>query len=175
VELDSVDEQILSLLGEEGRRSNRELARLIGVTEGTIRTRVRRLLSENVMQIVAGVNPEWKGYKIDSSFSVRAEFGRVKDIANRLVRYPEIRFVALTTGADDIRFTAMFKSHEHFSEFLTVELVAIPGILQVRTSTAMVVLKHTYDWRPVPKPPDTDGRDEDGQEDGQEDGEEEKP
>jgi Lrp/AsnC family transcriptional regulator, regulator for asnA, asnC and gidA len=158
VELDSVDEQILGLLGEEGRRSNRELARIIGVTEGTIRARIRRLLADNVMQIVAGVNPEWKGYKIDASFSLRVEFQRAREIAERLVTYPEIRFVALTTGADDIRFTVMFKSHEHFSEFLTVELAAIPGILQVRTSMAMTVLKHTYDWRPVPKPPEDDDR-----------------
>ncbi|MQA81926.1 MAG: AsnC family transcriptional regulator [Streptosporangiales bacterium] len=147
-----MDEQILALLGEEGRRSNRELARIIGVAEGTIRTRIRRLLAENVMQIVAGVNPEWKGYKIDSSFSLRVEFGRAREIAERLVTYPEIRFVALTTGADDIRFTAMFPSHEHLSEFLTVELPGIPGIRQVRNSTALTVLKHTYDWRPVPKP-----------------------
>ncbi|SFN99352.1 MULTISPECIES: Lrp/AsnC family transcriptional regulator [Actinomadura] len=153
MELDAVDERILQLLGEEGRRSNRELARIIGVTEGTIRSRVRRLLAENVMQIVAGVNPEWKGYSIDSSFSLRVEFDKAKDIATRLVGYPEIRFVALTTGADDIRFTAMFKSHEHFKEFVTVELAGIPGILQVRTSTALSVLKHTYDWRPVPKEP----------------------
>jgi Lrp/AsnC family transcriptional regulator for asnA, asnC and gidA len=152
VELDGVDEQILALLGEEGRRSNRELARIIGVAEGTIRTRIRRLLAENVMQIVAGVNPEWKGYKIDSSFSLLVEFGRAREVAERLVTYPEIRFVALTTGADDVRFTAMFRSHEHFSEFLTGELTAIPGIRRVRTSTALTVLKHTYDWRPVPKP-----------------------
>ena len=164
MELDSVDEEILRLLGEEGRRSNRELARLIGVAEGTIRTRIRRLLAANVMQIVAGVNPEWKGYTVDTSFSIRVEFGKAREIASKLVAYPEIRFVALTTGTDDIRFTAMFRSHDHFSQFLTVELAGIAGILEVRTSTALAVLKHTYDWRPVPKEPDLDDDTDEGTE-----------
>ncbi|TQC42449.1 Lrp/AsnC family transcriptional regulator [Rhodococcus sp. WS4] len=148
--MDEVDRRIASLLGEDGRRSNRELGRLIGVTEGTIRNRIQRLLSENVMQIVAGVNPEWQGYTIDCSFSLRVEQPRLRRIAEYLATLSETRYIALTSGVDDVRFTAMFVDHDHLAEFSTNTLARVEGIIEVRTSIALKTIKHTYDWRPVP-------------------------
>lgn len=154
--MDDVDERIAALLSEDGRRSNRELARLIGVAEGTIRNRIRRLLADDVMQIVAGVNPEWQGYTIDCSVSLRVAFDQVQQVAEQLAALPEIRYLALTTGADDIRFTVMFKSQEDFATFFAEYLHSIPGIHRVTTSIAVTVRKHTYDWRPSPRPDDAD-------------------
>lgn len=156
--MDEIDRQIASLLGEDGRRSNRELARIIGVTEGTIRNRINRMLSDNVMQIVAGVNPEWQGYTIDGSFSLRVEQPRVQAVAEFLAGLPETRYIALTSGVDDIRFTAMFTDHEHLAEFSTTTLGQVSGIIEVRTSLVLTTVKHTYDWRPLPQP-NTDSED----------------
>jgi Lrp/AsnC family transcriptional regulator, regulator for asnA, asnC and gidA len=148
--MDELDRQIARLLGEDGRRSNRELARIIGVTEGTIRNRIHRMLSDNVMQIVAGVNPEWQGYTIDASFSLRVEQPNIRTVAEFLARLPETRYIALTSGVDDIRFTAMFTDHDHLADFTMNTLTQVEGLIEVRTSLALATVKHTYDWRPVP-------------------------
>ena len=44
--LDSLDQEILKLLEENSRYSNSEIARKTGVSEGTIRNRIRRLIRE---------------------------------------------------------------------------------------------------------------------------------
>ncbi|MFM9125403.1 MAG: Lrp/AsnC family transcriptional regulator, partial [Actinomycetota bacterium] len=43
IPLDATDEAILRALQEDGRRSYRSVARDVGVSEGTVRARVRKL------------------------------------------------------------------------------------------------------------------------------------
>ena len=56
--MDSIDLQIMSFLGENCRISNRELARRIGVSEGTIRQRLNRLVNNGDLRLTAQVNIE---------------------------------------------------------------------------------------------------------------------
>jgi len=51
--VDEVDNKIIAALRQDGRKSNVELGREIGVSEGTIRKRVARLIQEGIMQVIA--------------------------------------------------------------------------------------------------------------------------
>ena len=53
VELDEIDGKLIELLQRNGRASNIELARQMGVSEGTIRRRFRNLVKEEVIRVVA--------------------------------------------------------------------------------------------------------------------------
>lgn len=144
--LDEIDRQIVELLRESGRRSNRDVARVIGVTEATVRARMRRLLNEGIMQIVAVTNPVKRGYTMDVSFSIKVDFDRLMAIAHQLAALENVRYLAVTTGYDDIRFSALFRSTDDFRRFLTETLTAMPGIRKVETSQVIALVKHTYDW-----------------------------
>ena len=54
--MDELDQRIIGLLQMDGRASNAALARELGVTEGTIRRRVSRLIQEDVISIAAVPN-----------------------------------------------------------------------------------------------------------------------
>ena len=46
--MDELDRRIISLLQLDGRASNAKIAREVGVSEGTVRRRLRRLIQEDV-------------------------------------------------------------------------------------------------------------------------------
>ena len=60
--MDGLDHRIVSLLQMDGRASNAALARELGVSEGTIRRRVSRLIQEDAISIAAVPNIEKLGY-----------------------------------------------------------------------------------------------------------------
>ncbi len=51
--LDEIDNQLINLLQRDGRASNIDLARQMGVSEGTIRRRFRNLVKEEIIRVVA--------------------------------------------------------------------------------------------------------------------------
>jgi len=57
IQIDTVDSQMIQLLQKDGRISNIAIAKKIGIAESTVRTRLKRLIDENIIQIVAMSNP----------------------------------------------------------------------------------------------------------------------
>ncbi|HBQ39888.1 MAG TPA: Lrp/AsnC family transcriptional regulator, partial [Halieaceae bacterium] len=54
--LDDIDRQIVVRLSEDARISNRQIATDLGVTEGTVRARVKRMEEERQIRITAVTN-----------------------------------------------------------------------------------------------------------------------
>ena len=60
--LDQLDCQMIELLQKDGRISNTDIAKQIGMSEATVRTRLNRLIQEEFIQIVAVSNPIKLGF-----------------------------------------------------------------------------------------------------------------
>src|SRR5690625_1817968 len=56
--LDRLDRQILDWLSMDARTSNRRIAGAVGVTEGTVRTRIRRMEAAGQIRLTAVTNIE---------------------------------------------------------------------------------------------------------------------
>ena len=54
--MDEMDRKIIRLLQGDGRGSNAKIAREVGVSEGTVRRRLRRLVQADVIKAVAVPN-----------------------------------------------------------------------------------------------------------------------
>ena len=57
-----LDRQIIRILQSDGRASNAKIAREVGVSEGTVRRRLRHLVQEDVIKVIAVPNLEQMGY-----------------------------------------------------------------------------------------------------------------
>ena len=58
--MDQLDTQIIRILQKDGRASNAGIARAVGVSEGTVRRRLKRLVQEEFIQVVALLDEvEW--------------------------------------------------------------------------------------------------------------------
>ena len=56
--MDELDRKIIALLQLDGRASNAKIAREVSVSEGTVRRRLRRLVNDDVVKIIAVPNLE---------------------------------------------------------------------------------------------------------------------
>ncbi len=146
VQPDDLDRQIIALLREDGRRSNREVARRLGVPEATVRYRVRRLTDSGVLKIAASVDPEHLGYALTSVISVTVEPRQFVAASDAIAAMPEVMWLAITTGASDLVLTASFHNQDEMFTFVTDRLAHVAGITRIETSVCMRVVKKSHQW-----------------------------
>ncbi len=129
---------ILSILEDNGRATNREIAEAVGVSEGTVRNRIERLMRDDVLRIVGVTNPARLGLNTAAVISISAELSRITSIAERIAEAPGVVYVGYSTGNADIIALAFFPSNDDLTDFTTQTLAAIPGILKADTN---IILK----------------------------------
>jgi Lrp/AsnC family transcriptional regulator for asnA, asnC and gidA len=149
--VDDLDRQIIIQLRRDGRTSNRELARLLGSSEATVRRRVRSLIENNHMRIVGIADPFQLGYSIDVIMAVQVSPGSIKEAANAFAQSENVRAVTITTGAADLIVAAVFRSNDELLSFLTEEVSQVPGLIRIQTSHSMSVVKRSFDFFPEDK------------------------
>lgn len=144
--IDELDRKIIAILQRDGRTPNVEMARMLGVAEGTIRRRVENLIAEGVIKIAAVTDPYKVGIGLVVLINLDVDPGHLDDVGIRLVEMPCVRVVAYSTGVHDIFVEALFPSQEDLLGFLKDELPRIPGIRRTDTSIVLGMLKRTYEW-----------------------------
>lgn len=144
--LDNLDRRLISLLQENGRRSNTEMARALDVTETTIRNRVTRLIDEGLINIVAVPTPRAVGLTLSAIIGISVTLTHLSRASEALVMYPETRYVGLSTGRYDLIVEAFFADQEHLLEFISQKLATLDGITDIETSLIMKVAKFSYEW-----------------------------
>ncbi|WP_329058100.1 AsnC family transcriptional regulator [Amycolatopsis sp. NBC_01480] len=124
-ELDPLDKRIFGLLAENGRMSNLEVAAQVGVSEKTVRQRIRRLIERDGMRVGATMNLPAPSRLI---VLVRVESGQRFAVADRLASMPQVDEVHLTTGAYELIVLASFESDSEALEFYVRHVEQVPGI-----------------------------------------------
>ena len=66
--LDNIDKKIIQLMGADARMSNHQMAAVIGVSEGTVRNRVKKLINNEVIKILQdlGFGIKKKNFKVST-------------------------------------------------------------------------------------------------------------
>ncbi|MGF3499639.1 MAG: Lrp/AsnC family transcriptional regulator [Candidatus Methanosuratincola sp.] len=144
--LDAVDREIIAILQQDGRTTNTEIARRLGVAEGTIRRRIDRLVSEGFIKIAAVCDPFKVGMGTVAMIHLDVELTYLEEAAARLVEMPCVRVVAYATGIHDIIVEAIFASNQDLLVFLKDKIPQIPGIRNAETSILLKLLKRSYEW-----------------------------
>lgn len=149
--VDDLDRRIIACLQESPRRSNTEVAGLLGLSESTVRRRIRRLLSDDYLRFAAIADPLRIGYPVVAILGIRCAPHALTEVEAALERLPEFRFIGQTTGPYDYIAEAWFSSFDELRIFLTQKLAGIPTIQRVETNQVMKMVKYVYDWgRPNP-------------------------
>jgi len=144
--VDAMDRRIIALLQLDGRTSNVDIARAIGVAEATVRKRIDRLLTAGVIRVVAIPEADKVGLEIDTVIMLKVDLGHANQIAEQLAAMKEVRAVKYATGEYDIILEAVFPSDDDLLEFLTGRLAAIGGIRTTATSHVLKSVKQSCEW-----------------------------
>lgn len=142
--MDELDRRIIAMLQLDGRASNARIAREVGVSEGTVRRRLKRLLQEGFIRVVAIAEPEKLGYRTEALVSVQVDPDKLDAVANRLAQLSEAQWVAVTTGAYDIFLWTTLQSSEELGNFLKSKLGPTPGVRRTETFVSLAVRKRDY-------------------------------
>ena len=141
--MDTIDTQITSLLGKNGRISNREIARRIGITEGTVRQRLNRLIESGTLRITAELNIESFPETYLAIVGVKIDGRRLNECAEQVEKLPSVLTTMIVTGRYDIITTILAPTRQTLVDFVTDQLSKIPG---VKDSETYVVLKNFGQW-----------------------------
>ena len=135
--LDAADRRILRALQADGRLSNAELARRVGLSESACWTRTRRLFDDAVITGVhAVVDPAavqqatiaLVGVVLDRS--TRDSFAAFEAAARAL---PQVLECFLVAGEVDYFMKVRLRDLPEFHRFHAEKIIALPGVRQVRT------------------------------------------
>ena len=130
--IDKINFAIIKHL-RNGRKSYQKIARDLSVSENTVRTRVKQLMHEGVLDIVGLVNPEainglrtvMVGVKLHSMDLVNKgrEFSELKGVVS----------VSVVTGRFDLILIVLLKPGFGLLEFYTEEVSKIKEVQSVET------------------------------------------
>jgi Lrp/AsnC family transcriptional regulator for asnA, asnC and gidA len=144
--LDEVDHQIVALLQRDGRISNVEIARKLGLAEGTVRKRLERLLASGVIQITAVADPAKLGYTTRIFIGLETDVTQLETIAEQLAAILEVHSVSIVTGTYDVIIEAVLPSSDQLLSFLLDKVAAIPGVKRTETCHVLKTVKRVCDW-----------------------------
>ena len=142
--MDELDRKIIALLQMDGRASNAKIAREVGVSEGTVRRRLRRLIEDDVVSVVAVPNLEKLGYATTALIGLQTGPGKSDAVAEAIANLQEAHYVAVTTGAYDVFVWAGLESAESLGNFLRAKIGIIEGVQRTETFVNLSIKKRTY-------------------------------
>jgi Lrp/AsnC family transcriptional regulator for asnA, asnC and gidA len=140
-----VDESIVSRLARDARVSNREIAEDLGVTEGTVRARIKRMEEEKQIRITAVTNIDRFRDAALAYIWVEVErSGQTRAVAEALAGISELGFVGVMLGRSDILAITMVRNTEHLAEFVHQRISPIEGVRRTESTLGVNFVKHDY-------------------------------
>lgn len=138
--MDSLDRSIVAILQEDGRARFTDIANTLGVTEGTVRNRVGKLLEDRAVQIIGVVDPHSLGYLAPAIISVSVQPPQLEQAARKIADMPEVSYLIMLAGEYDLLVEVFCRDREHLASFLKDRLLQVEGIQRTQTS----IILHTY-------------------------------
>jgi DNA-binding Lrp family transcriptional regulator len=138
--IDDVDLALLRHLAQDARRSNREIARTVGMSSGAITERIERLRGAGIIRgYHADVDPAALGFPIEVLIGLQVSQGSpVEDTIDALFEVPEVASVSLVTGQWDFVVELRVRDQNHLREVLIGKVWSLPIF---RHSETMVTLE----------------------------------
>lgn len=144
--LDRVDRSMVSLLQKDGRIPIVTIAKELGISETTARSRLKRLINEEVIKVVAISNPIRLGFEIIGNIKLSIDLKKKDAILQALKNIEALNYVALTTGGNDIDIEFIAGSLSEFKTLIFERISQIHGVNSAETSLIVEIIKDTWDF-----------------------------
>lgn len=142
--IEGIEWRIVDLLRDDGRMSNREIARQLGVSEGTVRSHLKRLEEQHMLRISAITDLGAMGMRAAAQVGVFVEQGRTREVAAAISQLSGITFVAITFGQYDIIAIVLVETRDQLLNLLSEDIAAIPGVRRTESMEILRAEKHQF-------------------------------
>jgi Lrp/AsnC family transcriptional regulator, leucine-responsive regulatory protein len=141
MQIDEIDRRILSVLQEDGRITNQDLADRVGLSPSPCLRRVRHLESAGIVShYVALLDPASVGLGVTAFVRIRLgaqDDAQLERFETAITQFSEVMECYLMTGDSDYQLRLQVGSLQEFEDFLRQKLTKIPGVSQVTSSFAL--------------------------------------
>jgi Lrp/AsnC family transcriptional regulator for asnA, asnC and gidA len=148
--LDETDRAIISYLQYDGRMPFTKIASELGLTEGGVRRRVKKMTDEGILQIVGIVEPHDIGLEEASMIGVTVEGRPIDEVAEEIADLHEVTYLFQAAGEFDLFVEVYCQDREHYVRFLNQKLQRIPGVRGTQSFLILKMYKLSYRWGDAP-------------------------
>ena len=142
--LDETDRKILRECMEDSRQSYREIARKIGVSPGTVVSRIRDMEKKGIIEkYTAKLNYEKLGYDLTVITEVTVSNGMIVEVGNEITKLKEACAIYNVTGDADVMVLAKFRNRDELSNF-TKRVLKLPNVERTKTHLVLITLKEDF-------------------------------
>jgi DNA-binding Lrp family transcriptional regulator len=142
--LNETDMKILQVLLEDARFSSRQVAKKVGVSVGTVLSRIKKMEEDGLIKGYSVImNHERLGYELTVVMEVTVSKGRLIEMENEIAKIPNVCSVYDVTGLTDAFIVAKFKTREELGKF-TKRLLALPYIERTNTHVVLTTIKEDF-------------------------------
>jgi len=146
VKLDEIDLRILRDLQENGKITNVELARRVGISAPPCLRRVRALEEAGfITGYHAEIEPAKLGYNVTVFAQVGLDSQSESELSafEKLVRsWPEVRDCHMLAGEADFILRIVAQDWETYQKFVTEKLTPAPNVANVKSALTLRASKH---------------------------------
>ena len=143
---DETDRRLIAELQRDARQSNQAIADALGVSEGTVRARIKRLEADGVLRITTIQNIDVLGENAFAYLWITCDRARVREIGEHLAAEPLIGFAASTLGRADLLAIVFQTSTRELARYVDEVIKALPGVVDVRTEPILELVKNDVRW-----------------------------
>lgn len=153
--IDEMDRRILSLLQQDARLPNAEIARRVGMAPSATLERLRKLEERGViLGYECRVDPRKLGLGLTAFIFVKASDKGDHETAERLKQHPNVLEVHHVAGEDCYLVKVRAADAEDLGRMLRTEFNSLPSVHSTRTTIVLGTLKESTR---IPIPEDVPG------------------
>jgi DNA-binding Lrp family transcriptional regulator len=136
--LDRIDAEILRLLQNDARLSNKQIAATVGLAPSSVHDRIKRLWAAGVLAgLHAEVTPQAMGVGLEALLMIelaKHERDTVDRFMEDIVEIPEVRSAHLITGRYDLVVHVVARDTRHLKDLALDRFTNRPGVTRIETS-----------------------------------------
>lgn len=143
LKMDEIDRSLIKLLSANSRQKYGELARIVGLTQTTVKNRIDRLESEGVIRRYSiDVDPRKLGFSAVAHVALSLEPLNFFNVLEGVSKISGIRSLSTCAGEHPIIFEVWKEDGAALAKFLRENVAVIPGILKI--SADIVTEQRSY-------------------------------
>lgn len=142
IKTDAVDEGIMAILREDGRLSNREVARRLAVSEGTVRQRLKKLQDAGAIRIGVVTDANRIGLTVSAWVRVTVSPEHMQEALTTFSGLDEVRYVAAVAGRYNLLLVLTTTSQLELMRLVNAKVETVRGVSRVDVRVIAQTVKH---------------------------------
>lgn len=142
--IDETSKKVLAEYLKDSRQSFREVARKIGISSGTVASRIKEMEEKDVIKkYTTLLNYEKLGFELTAVTEITVSEGMMIEVGNEIAEIDNTVGVYNVTGDSDILIIAKFRSRASLSDF-TKTILKMEHVVRTKTHVVLNTLKEDY-------------------------------